>query len=131
MVTFIVNTISAPSPLYHLSSLFFLVKQQQLSAEGLAYNTEPLQWALLQFQHSVYCPIGSLIIGSRLDTDTSDHPGSSNNNNSNSGGSAGKEKEGGAWKLYILSLLYVIFNCHNTQILYTNGYIFSLSILLW
>eukprot|EP01032_Pedospumella_encystans_P010759 gene10759-12549_t len=49
-------------------------QEEMLSAEGLAYNTEPLQWALLQFQHSVYCPIGSLIIGSRLDTDTSDHP---------------------------------------------------------
>ena len=72
----------------------------QLSAEGLAYNTEPLQWALLQFQHSVYCPIGSLIIGSRLDTDTSDHPSNSNNNNNNGGG-GGKDKEGGAWKYCI------------------------------
>lgn len=80
--------------------LFYLCILQQLSAEGLAYNTEPLQWALLQFQHSVYCPIGSLIIGSRLDTDTSDHPSSgiNNNHNSSGGGSAGaggKDKEGG------------------------------------
>ncbi len=82
--------------------LFYLYVLYQLSAEGLAYNTEPLQWALLQFQHSVYCPIGSLIIGSRLDTDTSDHPSSGNNNNNHSSsgggggsGSGGKDKEGG------------------------------------
>jgi selenocysteine-specific elongation factor len=48
----------------------------QLSAEGLSYGTEPVQWALLQFQHPVYCPIGSLVIGSRLDADTSDKEGS-------------------------------------------------------
>jgi selenocysteine-specific elongation factor len=31
-----------------------------------------VQWALLQFQTPVYCPVGSLVIGSRLDADTSD-----------------------------------------------------------
>ena len=34
------------------------------------YGHEPVQWALLQFQQPVYCPIGSLIIGSRLDIDS-------------------------------------------------------------
>jgi len=32
------------------------------------YGNEPLQWVLLQFQQPVYCPLGSLIIGSRLET---------------------------------------------------------------
>lgn len=35
----------------------------------------PVQWVLLQFQQSLYCPMGSLVIGSRLDTDTSDARG--------------------------------------------------------
>eukprot|EP01039_Chlorochromonas_danica_P003602 gene3602-3945_t len=35
----------------------------------------PVQWVLLQFQQSLHCPIGSLVIGSRLDTDTSDARG--------------------------------------------------------
>jgi len=32
-------------------------------------NDSPLHWALLTFQTPVYCPLNSLIIGSRLDTD--------------------------------------------------------------
>ena len=47
----------------------------QLSAEGLSYGGEPVQWVLLQFQQPVLCPIGSLVIGSRLDADTSDREG--------------------------------------------------------
>ena len=35
---------------------------------NLIYGNEPLQWALIQFQQPVYCPLGSLIIGSRLET---------------------------------------------------------------
>lgn len=58
---------------------------KQVSAEGLAYGTEPMQWALLQFQHPVHCPLGSLLIGSRLDTDTSDHPGNSSNSAAGAG----------------------------------------------
>lgn len=37
---------------------------------AVAYGREPVQWALLRFQQAVYCPLGSLIIGSRLDTTT-------------------------------------------------------------
>lgn len=47
-------------------------QDHMVEAEGLAYGTEPLQWALLQFQHSIYCPLNSLVIGSRLDADTSE-----------------------------------------------------------
>eukprot|EP01038_Epipyxis_sp_PR26KG_P008963 gene8963-12085_t len=36
----------------------------------LVYGYEPVQWALIQFQQPIYCPLGSLIIGSRLDADT-------------------------------------------------------------
>ena len=36
--------------------------------EDIRYGAEPAQWAVLQFQRPVFCPIGSLIIGSRLDT---------------------------------------------------------------
>ena len=38
---------------------------------SMDYGDEPVQWALLQFQQAVYCPIGSLIIGSRLDINSS------------------------------------------------------------
>ena len=42
----------------------------------LVYGNEPVQWALLQFQQPVYCPMGSLIIGSRLETlDATDRAG--------------------------------------------------------
>ena len=37
-------------------------------ADDIRYGNEPVQWAVLQFQRPVFCPIGSLIIGSRLDT---------------------------------------------------------------
>lgn len=36
----------------------------------VVYGSEPLQWALLRFQQAVYCPLDSLIIGSRLDAVT-------------------------------------------------------------
>ena len=50
-------------------------QDHMVEAEGLAFGTEPLQWALLQFQHSIYCPMNSLVIGSRLDADTSSTEG--------------------------------------------------------
>lgn len=34
------------------------------------YGAEPIQWALLSFQQPVYCPLDSLVIGSRLDAPT-------------------------------------------------------------
>jgi hypothetical protein len=37
-------------------------------AGDMHYGNEPYQWVLLQFQQPVYCPLGSLIIGSRLET---------------------------------------------------------------
>jgi selenocysteine-specific elongation factor len=42
------------------------------STPSLTFGNEALQWACLRFQQPVYCPIGSLVIGSRLDTDTSE-----------------------------------------------------------
>lgn len=36
--------------------------------DDIRYGNEPVQWAVLQFQRPVFCPIGSLVIGSRLDT---------------------------------------------------------------
>jgi len=53
------------------------LQEQMVDADGLSYGTEPLQWALLQFQQSIYCPINSLVIGSRLDADTSEGAGGS------------------------------------------------------
>jgi selenocysteine-specific elongation factor len=48
--------------------------QSELSGgENLCYGKEPVQWVLLQFQQPVFCPIGSLIIGSRLDADSGDN----------------------------------------------------------
>lgn len=39
--------------------------------EDIQYGNEPAQWAVLQFQRPVFCPLGSLIIGSKLDTSSS------------------------------------------------------------
>ena len=36
----------------------------------MKYGEEQLQWACVRFQQPIYCPMGSLVIGSRLDTDT-------------------------------------------------------------
>lgn len=44
-------------------------------------NTPVLHWALLDFQTPVYCPLQSLVIGSRLDTDTSSSSSSSKHGN--------------------------------------------------
>jgi len=41
-----------------------------VSQTPLMYGNEALQWASLRFQQPIFCPMGSLIIGSRLDTDT-------------------------------------------------------------
>jgi small GTP-binding protein len=43
--------------------------------QNLRYGYEPVQWAVMQFQHPVYCPLGSLVIGSRLDTDVKETSG--------------------------------------------------------
>jgi selenocysteine-specific elongation factor len=50
----------------------YLYQEEMLSNDGLQYGREPLQWVILTFQQPVYCPIGSLIIGSRLDVDSRD-----------------------------------------------------------
>lgn len=44
--------------------------EESLTRTRHEHGHEPVQWALLQFQQPVYCPLGSLIIGSRLDIDT-------------------------------------------------------------
>ncbi|KAJ1408557.1 hypothetical protein B484DRAFT_423485 [Ochromonadaceae sp. CCMP2298] len=44
-------------------------QEEVLGAEGEVYGSEPVQWALLQFQQGVHCPLDSLVIGSRLDAD--------------------------------------------------------------
>jgi len=45
--------------------------QEELAgSQGFIFGREPLQWALLQFQQPVFCPLDSLLIGSRLDSDT-------------------------------------------------------------
>ena len=43
-----------------------------VDVDGLSYGKQPVQWALLEFQNSVFCPVGSLIIGSKLDIDSKD-----------------------------------------------------------
>jgi selenocysteine-specific elongation factor len=43
-------------------------QDELINSDGLPYGKEPIQWVLLQFQQPVFCPIGSLIIGSKLDS---------------------------------------------------------------
>lgn len=50
----------------------FEYQHEIVDVDGLVYGKEPVQWALLEFQSPVFCPIGSLIIGSKLDIDSSD-----------------------------------------------------------
>ncbi|RYG69069.1 GTP-binding protein [archaeon] len=50
----------------------YLYQDKIRDTEGLVYGHEPAQWALIDFQHTIHCPLGSLIIGSKLDADTSD-----------------------------------------------------------
>jgi len=38
----------------------------------LHFGSEPIQYALIQFQQPIYCPLNSLLIGSRLDSDIND-----------------------------------------------------------
>jgi selenocysteine-specific elongation factor len=49
------------------------LQEEIISTANLVYGKEPVQWVLLQFQQQVYCPLGSLIIGSRFDVDSKDH----------------------------------------------------------
>ena len=52
----------------------FEYQDEVVSASGddqYLYGKEPVQWALLELQTPVYCPLGSLVIGSRLDMDNS------------------------------------------------------------
>jgi selenocysteine-specific elongation factor len=48
----------------------FPFQEELHGSDGLIFGKEPVQWALLQFQQPVYCPLGSLVIGSRLDADS-------------------------------------------------------------
>ena len=50
----------------------FEYQHEIIDVDGLAYGKEPVQWALLEFQSNVFCPIGSLVIGSKLDIDSKD-----------------------------------------------------------
>jgi hypothetical protein len=61
-------------------------QDEMLSADGLGYGAEPVQWVLLQFHQPVYCPIGSLVIGSRLDVDTRDRGEGSGGGGGGAGG---------------------------------------------
>lgn len=45
-------------------------EKRKESANGTTYGKEPVQWALLNLQQPVYCPLGSLVIGSKLDAGT-------------------------------------------------------------
>lgn len=58
----------------------FVYQDEMVSAAGenkYLYGKEPVQWALLELQTPVYCPLGSLVIGSRLDMDSSGSSGRS------------------------------------------------------
>ncbi len=48
-------------------------------SSAISYGNEAVQWAYLQFSTPVFCPIHSLVIGSRLDTDTREDLNSSKN----------------------------------------------------
>jgi len=47
----------------------FEFQDELVGSDGLVYGNEPVQWVLLRFQQPVFCPVGSLIIASRLDTE--------------------------------------------------------------
>jgi selenocysteine-specific elongation factor len=50
-------------------------QEELMGMDGVKYGNEPVHWAVIQFQQPVFCPLGSLVIGSRLDTDTTDNTG--------------------------------------------------------
>jgi selenocysteine-specific elongation factor len=50
----------------------YLLQDEILSTEDTMYGNESVQFALIQFQQPIYCPMNSLMIGSRLDNDTTD-----------------------------------------------------------
>ena len=50
-------------------------QEELMGIEGVKYGEEPVQWAVIQLQQPVFCPLGSLVIGSRLDTDTNEASG--------------------------------------------------------
>lgn len=50
----------------------YLLQDEILSTEDAIYGNESVQFALIQFQQPIYCPMSSLMIGSRLDSDTTD-----------------------------------------------------------
>jgi selenocysteine-specific elongation factor len=47
----------------------YIEKLEDENITGNNVEDIPLQWAIIDFQTPVYCPVNSLIIGSRLDTD--------------------------------------------------------------
>jgi selenocysteine-specific elongation factor len=51
------------------------IQEELIGIDGANYGSEPLQWALIQFQQPVFCPLGSMVIGSRLDGNTKDTTG--------------------------------------------------------
>lgn len=61
------------------SSDEFLAQSELTGSSDLRYGNEPCQWALMQFEQSVFCPLGSLVIGSKLDIDTSASAGGDSN----------------------------------------------------
>jgi selenocysteine-specific elongation factor len=53
-------------------------QSELIGSDEQRYGQEPVQWALLRFQQPVFCPLGSLLIASRLDMeDGSSHRPSS------------------------------------------------------
>ena len=68
----------------------FLAQPELTGSDDLRYGHEPCQWALVQFQQSVFCPLGSLLIGSKLDIDTT-QDGTSTGGGSSGGSNAGGE----------------------------------------
>lgn len=56
----------------------FVYQEELIGGNTLTYGAEPLQWMVLQFQQPVYCPIGSLVIGSRLETNANESHSTSN-----------------------------------------------------
>ena len=58
---------------FNFDSDFVFQEQLVGSPPGnLVHGSEPLQYMLLHFSHPIYCPLGSLVIGSRLETDANE-----------------------------------------------------------
>lgn len=66
------NSTAFPNSIHFHREDDFAYQDELLGHDNFIYGLEPLQWALVSFQQPLHCPLGSLVIGSRLDADKKD-----------------------------------------------------------